>query len=95
MSPKRRIMFPLISIWTIREGQEKAAIAALQRLVAQEQSCVRKACDGAGLQEFREASEAPLFVHADRGQGRRKDKLAVFDCGVFDPAGGIYPTRRY
>jgi quinol monooxygenase YgiN len=28
-------MFPLISIWTIREGQEKAAIAALQRLAVQ------------------------------------------------------------
>jgi quinol monooxygenase YgiN len=28
-------MFPLISIWTIREGQEKAAIAALKRLAAQ------------------------------------------------------------
>lgn len=28
-------MFPLISVWTIRVGQEKAAIAALKRLAAQ------------------------------------------------------------
>ena len=28
-------MFPLISVWTIRQGQEKAAIAALKRLATQ------------------------------------------------------------
>jgi quinol monooxygenase YgiN len=28
-------MFPLISVWTIRSGQEKAAIAALKRLAKQ------------------------------------------------------------
>ena len=28
-------MFPLISVWTLRQGQEKAGIAALKRLAAQ------------------------------------------------------------
>jgi quinol monooxygenase YgiN len=126
------MMFPLISAWTIRVGQEKAAVPALKRLGAQVEAQEKDNVaylvhipdrsqpslptpsrlevvffeiyrDKAGFEKhvtgpiFKNfvKRQATLLMHAGRGQGWRKDKLAAFDCGVFDPAGGIYPARSY